>query len=196
MIEIRDKIERRSILDLVPYARNSRTHSDEQIGQIVASMRQWGWTNPVLVDEAGGIIAGHGRVLAAQRLGMLEVPVIVAAGWTDEQKRAYVIADNKLAMNAGWDDALLKMELFDLKEAGFDFDLIGFNADELEKLLGGSGTPQGLTDDDYVPEPPAEPVTKLGDVWVMGKHRLKCGDSTSIESMQGLMGGGGCLQTF
>ena len=194
MVEIRDKIERRPILDLVPYARNSRTHSDSQVDQIAASMREWGWTNPVLVDEDGGIIAGHGRVLAAQRIGMVEVPVIVATGWTEDKKRAYVIADNKLAMIADWDNDLLKMELFDLKEAGFDFDLIGFDAGELEKLLGSGGTAQGLTDDDYVPEPPADPVTKLGDIWVMGKHRLKCGDSTNSESMQDLMGGGGACR--
>ena len=110
MVEIRDKIERRPIGSLIPYARNARTHSDAQIQQIAASMREWGWTNPVLVDEAGGIIAGHGRVLAAQRLQVSEVPVIVASGWTDAQKRAYIIADNKLALNAGWDNDLLALE--------------------------------------------------------------------------------------
>ena len=136
MVEIRDKIERRPIGSLIPYARNARTHSDAQIQQIAASMREWGWTNPVLVDEAGGIIAGHGRVLAAQRLQVSEVPVIVASGWTDAQKRAYIIADNKLALNAGWDNELLALEFADLQELGFDLDLAGFDADELEALAG------------------------------------------------------------
>ena len=125
MVEIRDKIERRPIGSLIPYARNARTHSDAQIQQIAASMREWGWTNPVLVDEAGGIIAGHGRVLAAQRLQVSEVPVIVASGWTDAQKRAYIIADNKLALNAGWDNDLLALEFGELQELGFDLDLTG-----------------------------------------------------------------------
>ena len=136
MVEIRDKIERRPIGTLIPYARNARTHSDAQIQQLAASMREWGWTNPVLVDEAGGIIAGHGRVLAAQRLQMSEVPVIVASGWTDAQKRAYVIADNKLALNAGWDNDLLALEFAELQDLGFDLDLTGFDADELEALAG------------------------------------------------------------
>ena len=136
MVEIRDKIERRPIGSLIPYARNARTHSDAQIQQIAASMREWGWTNPVLVDEAGGIIAGHGRVLAAQRLQVSEVPVIVASGWTDAQKRAYIIADNKLALNAGWDNELLALEFGELQDLGFDLDLTGFDAGELEALAG------------------------------------------------------------
>ena len=136
MVEIRDRIERRPIEALIPYARNSRTHSDEQIEQLMASMREWGWTNPVLVDEDGGIIAGHGRVMAAKRLGLKEVPVIVASGWTEAQKRAYIIADNKLALNAGWDEEALRLEMGDLQELGFDLDLVGFNADELAGLFG------------------------------------------------------------
>ena len=136
MVEIRDKIERRPIGSLIPYAFNARTHSEEQIKQIAASMREWGWTNPVLVDDAGGIIAGHGRVLAAQLLQLPEVPVIVASGWTDAQKRAYIIADNKLALNAGWDNELLALEFGELQELGFDLDLTGFSADELEALAG------------------------------------------------------------
>lgn len=134
-IELRDRIERRPITALVPYARNSRTHSDEQVAQIAASMKEWGWTNPVLVDEEGGIIAGHGRVLAARRLGLAEVPVIVAAGWTEAQRRAYVIADNKLALNAGWDDEVLRIELADLQDLGFELDAVGFSDEELEGLL-------------------------------------------------------------
>jgi len=129
-----DKVERWDITRLTPYARNSRTHSDEQIGQIAASIKEWGWTTPVLVDEDGSIIAGHGRTLAAQRLKMTEVPVMVAKGWSDAKKRAYVIADNKLAMNAGWDNEMLRLELAEIKELGFDLDLSGFSAEEVKAL--------------------------------------------------------------
>ena len=127
-----DKVERRKVAELVPYARNSRTHSDAQVAQIAASIREWGWTTPVLVDEEGGIIAGHGRVMAAQRLGIEEVPCMVARGWTDAQRRAYVIADNKLAMNAGWDEDLLRVELGELEGMEFDLGLTGFDDEELE----------------------------------------------------------------
>ena len=147
MIEIRDRIERRPIEALIPYARNSRTHSDEQIAQIAASMREWGWTNPVLVDEDGGIIAGHGRVMAARKLGMTEVPVIVAAGWTEAQKRAYVIADNKLALNAGWDFEVLEAEIRALEEEDFNLKLLGFNEKELEAIIDLEGA-DDVGDDD------------------------------------------------
>ena len=130
-----DKIVRRKVADLVPYARNARTHSEEQVAQIAASIREWGWTNPVLIDEDGTIIAGHGRVLAAQRLGIEDAPCMVAAGWTEAQKRAYVLADNKLALNAGWDTALLSVELGGLQEADFDLSLIGFGEVELADLM-------------------------------------------------------------
>jgi DNA modification methylase len=146
------------------------------VAQIAASIREWGWTTPVLVDEAGGIIAGHGRVMAARTLGIAEVPVMVARGWTDAQKKAYVLADNKLALNAGWDDALLRVELEDLKFQGFDLGLTGFADLELAALL--AETTEGLTDPDDVPDAPAEPVTVPGDVWVLGRHRIVCGDST------------------
>ena len=129
-----DKVERRAVAALIPYARNARTHSPEQVDQIAASIREWGWTVPVLVDEQGGIIAGHGRVLAAHKLGIAEIPVMVAAGWSEAQKRAYVLADNKLALNAGWDDDLLKIELGDLQAFDFDLGLIGFSADEIAGL--------------------------------------------------------------
>ena len=129
-----DSVERRPIDSLIPYARNSRTHSDEQIAQIAASMREWGWTNPVLVDEDGGIIAGHGRILAARKLGLDEAPVMVAEGWTDAQKRAYVIADNKLALNADWDNELLRLEIHALDDAGFDLVNLGFDGEELSAL--------------------------------------------------------------
>jgi hypothetical protein len=130
-----DKVEKWDITRLTPYARNSRTHSDEQISQLAASIKEWGWTTPVLVDEDGSIIAGHGRTLAAQRLKMTEVPVMVAKGWSDAKKRAYVIADNKLAMNAGWDEQMLAIELGELSDLNFDLELTGFNKKELQSLL-------------------------------------------------------------
>jgi ParB-like chromosome segregation protein Spo0J len=130
-----DKIERRSIEKLIPYARNSRTHSDAQVAQIAASIKEWGWTMPILVDEAGGIIAGHGRVLAARSLGHEDVPVVVAKGWSESKKRAYVIADNKLALNAGWDFEMLASEIEELNSDGYELDLIGFNAEEMDKVI-------------------------------------------------------------
>jgi len=183
-----DKVERWAIDKLVPYARNARTHSDEQISQIAASIKEWGWTTPVLVDEQGSIIAGHGRTLAAQRLQMTEVPVMVARGWSDAKKRAYVLADNKLAMNAGWDNEMLALELGEIGELGFDLDLTGFSAEEIAALTP-EEIPPGLTDEDAVPEVPVNPVTVLGDIWILGKHRLMCGDSTSIDTVDKLMAG-------
>jgi site-specific DNA-methyltransferase (adenine-specific) len=172
---------------ITPYARNSRTHSDEQVAQIAASIREWGWTNSILVDEDGGLIAGHGRLLAARKLGLSQIPTMVAKGWSEAQKKAYVIADNKLALNAGWDLEMLAVELGDLQ--GFDFDLMltGFSDDELSKLL--ADKTDGLTDPDAVPDVPADPVAKPGDVWLMGKHRLMCGDSTSVDDMEKLTAG-------
>ena len=171
-----DRVERRLVSSLIPYARNARTHSDEQVAQIAASIREWGWTMPVLVDEAGGVIAGHGRILAAQKLGIADVPTMVARGWSEAQRRAYVLADNKLVLNAGWDDDLLKVELLDLQGVGFDLALTGFDADELAALT--IEDTDGLTDPDAVPETPADPVSELGDVWVLGRHRIVCGDCT------------------
>jgi DNA modification methylase len=183
-----DKIEKWDIEKLIPYARNARTHSDEQVGQIAASIREWGWTTPILVDEDGGIIAGHGRTMAAKRLGLREVPVMVASGWSDAKKRAYVLADNKLALNAGWDESMLALELKELGETGFDLDLTGFSLDEITALTPLEAEP-GLTDEDAVPEAPEEPTTRLGDVWILGQHRLMCGDSTSIDAVEKLMNG-------
>jgi DNA modification methylase len=183
-----DKVEKWDITRLIPYARNARTHSDEQIGQIAASIKEWGWTTPILVDETGGIIAGHGRTLAAQRLKMAEVPVMVAKGWSDAKKRAYVLADNKLALNAGWDNEMLALELGEIGELGFDLDLTGFTADEIAALMPEQIQP-GLTDEDAVPEVPEQPVTVLGDVWLLGKHRLMCGDSTFVGDVEKLMQG-------
>jgi DNA modification methylase len=182
-----DAIERRKVSELIPYARNARTHSDAQVAQIAASIREWGWTNPVLIDPEGGLIAGHGRVLAARKLGIEDVPCMIAAGWSDAQKKAYILADNQLALNAGWDTELLKVEIGELSAEGFDLGLIGFGDDFLAGLLN-VGT-EGLTDPDDVPEPPADPVTVLGDVYVLGKHRLVCGDSTSADAVAKALNG-------
>jgi DNA modification methylase len=157
------------------------------VDQIAASIQEWGWTNPVLVDEDGTIIAGHGRVLAARKLGIAHVPVMLAAGWTEAQKRAYTIADNKLTLNGGWDEELLGLELGQLEVLGFDLDLIGFSDDERAALAGRST--EGLTDPDVVPDLPINPVTRPGDIWLMGNHRLVCGDSTSPEDASQLLAG-------
>jgi len=173
---------------LIPYVRNSRTHSDAQVAQIAASIKEFGFTNPVLIDEDGGIIAGHGRTLAARKLGLAEVPCLRLSYLSEAQKKAYVIADNKLALNAGWDDEMLKVELSELKDLDFDLSLIGFDADELANLLEPEQV-EGLTDEDEVPELPETPVTVEGDVWILGNHRLMCGDSTSIDAVEKLMAG-------
>jgi DNA modification methylase len=182
------KVVTKPVADLIPYVRNSRTHSDAQVAQIAASIKEFGWTNPILIDGENGIIAGHGRLLAARKLGQDKVPVIELAHMTEAQKRAYVIADNQLAMNAGWDTALLTLELVDLKDEGFDLDLLGFDASELEKLLEPEQV-DGLTDEDAVPETPVEPKTKLGNIYQLGNHRLMCGDSCSITDMEKLCAG-------
>jgi DNA modification methylase len=174
---------------LIPYAKNSRTHDDAQVAQIAASIKEFGWTNPILVDGEHGIIAGHGRLMAARKLGMTEVPVIELKDLTETQKKAYIIADNRLALNAGWDNDLLTIELNELLEDKFSLELLGFDADELNALLNPIEVTDGLTDEDEVPEPPPEPITKLGDVWVLGNHRLMCGDSTSIDAVDKLMDG-------
>lgn len=182
-----DKVERRKVADLIPYARNSRTHSDEQVGQIAASIKEWGWTVPVLIESNGGLIAGHGRILAAQKLGIEDVPCMVAEGWTDAQRKAYVIADNKLALNSGWDDEMLKVELGELDALDFDLSLTGFGSDELAEFF--VEETEGLTDEDAVPDAPKVPVTVEGDIWLLGRHRLMCGDSTSIDAVERLMDG-------
>jgi len=174
--------------DLIPYARNSRTHSDEQVTQIASSIREFGFTNPVIIDDKNNIIAGHGRVMAAKKLGIDEVPCVVVTGWTEAQKKAYVIADNKLALNAGWDEKMLSLEFDELQELGFDLTLTGFTGDEILALKPLEET-VGLTDEDEVPETPEVPVTVLGDIWLLGNHRLMCGDSTSIDAVERLMDG-------
>jgi len=175
----------RSVDQLIPYARNSRTHSKDQVAQIAASIREFGWTNPILVDGDGTIIAGHGRVMAARKLGEKDVPCIELGHLTDAQKRAYVIADNQLALNAGWDAEMLKVEIAELVDADFDLGLLGFDDAMLAGLTGVET--EGLTDPDDVPEAPAVPVTVLGDVWVMGRHRIICGSSTEADTVAKLL---------
>lgn len=185
------QIEFLPIESLVPYARNSRTHSAEQIAQVAASISEFGFTNPVLIDADGGIIAGHGRAMGAKQAGMSSVPCIRLGYLTEPQRRAYVIADNKIALNAGWDDSMLALELKDLGEFGFDTALTGFGAQEIERLLASLGaTPDGATDPDDTPAVQTKTVSALGDVWVMGSHRLMCGSSTVGDDVEKLMGGG------
>jgi len=180
-------IELVKISGLKPYENNSRLHSDEQIDQIIASIGEWGWTNPILIDEVGMIIAGHGRVMAAQKMGIDEVPAITAVGWTEEQKRAYVIADNQLAENASWDEKIRGVELQGLEALNFDMSIIGIADTVLNELL--AVPVEGLTDEDAVPEIQEDTVSVLGDVWILGNHRLMCGDSTSIDAVEKLMDG-------
>jgi DNA modification methylase len=182
------KIETRSVADLIPYAANSRTHSDAQVAQIAASIKEFGWTNPILIDDDNTIIAGHGRLLAARKLGLEEVPAIILDHLTKAQQRALVIADNQLALNAGWDMDMLKAEIEDLSLEDFNLDLLGFDEKFLDGLLEPEPT-AGLTDEDAVPDVPETPKTVLGDVWVLGNHRLMCGDSTSIDAVEKLMDG-------
>ena len=182
------KIETRLVADLIPYAANSRTHSDAQVAQIAASIKEFGWTNPILIDGENTIIAGHGRLMAARKLGLNEVPAIVLDHLSKAQQRALVIADNQLALNAGWDIDMLKAEIEDLNLENFDLSLLGFDDKFLDGLLEPEPT-AGLTDEDAVPEVPEVPKTVLGDVWVLGNHRLMCGDSTSIDAVEKLMDG-------
>jgi DNA modification methylase len=185
-----DCVARRPINDLIPYARNARTHSEAQIAQIAASMLEWGWTNPVLIGQDGQILAGHGRVLAARKLGYEECPVMIAEGWTETQKRAYILADNRIAENAGWDEELLALELAELSESGYDLALTGFDADDLADLLTDEETTvEGRSEEDAAPEVGATPVSRPGDVWLCGTHRVLCGDATSPASYEALLVG-------
>ncbi|HRI90360.1 MAG TPA: site-specific DNA-methyltransferase [Accumulibacter sp.] len=189
-------VEYRKVETLIPCARNPRTHTAEQVAKIAASIVEYGWTNPILVDGDNGIVAGHGRLAAARKLNLDDVPVIELAHLTPTQKRAYLIADNRMALDAGWDDALLTLELEDLKLADFDLSLTGFDADEIDALLAnshtdaeqpGNGNPPDAADD--VPEVPANPVSRPGDVWALGPHRLICGDATDASVITTLMAG-------
>ena len=182
------EVKYRKVEDLIPYVNNSRKHSDEQVAQIASSIKEFGWTNPILIDGTNSIIAGHGRLIAARKLKMEEVPTIELSHLTDTQRKALVIADNKLALNADWDTTLLTIELDELLKDGFALDILGFNADELNALLEPEQV-DGLTDEDSVPEVPEEPKTKLGDIYQLGNHRLMCGNSTSIDAVEKLMDG-------
>jgi hypothetical protein len=190
LVALADRIELWPIDHLRPYERNPRTHSEAQVDQIAASMVEFGWTNPILIDESAGILAGHGRLFAARTLGLAEVPVIRFEHLSEAQKRAYLIADNQLALQAGWDDALLAEELAWLREERFDLDLVGFDASELERLLAladGDTAPDDAEDE--VPEPPEDAVSKPGDLWVLGNHRVLCGDATALADVERVLGG-------
>ena len=181
---------------LVPYARNAKRHDDAQVAKLAGSIREYGFTNPVLIDADNGIIAGHGRILGAQKLGLAEVPCIRLSHLTETQRRAYVLADNRLAeIGGGWDADMLRIEVEELREAGVDLDGIGLDADSLAELLP-ERVKEGLTDADETPEPPTQPVSVAGDVWVMGNHRLMCGDSTSLTEVEQLMDNGKAVFCF
>lgn len=181
------KITEISVDKLIPYASNSRTHSEQQIAKIAGSIKEFGFLQPVLTDGENGILCGHGRVLAAQKLGLSKIPTTDAAHLTPNQRKAFIIADNRLPLDAGWDMELLTLEMGDLRDGGFDLSLIGFDDGELANMF--VDKTEGLTDPDEVPDVPDDPVTKEGDVWLLGKHRLMCGDSTSIDAVDKLMDG-------
>ena len=185
-----DKIEQWPTAKLLPYARNARTHSEEQVAQIAASIAEFGFTNPILAGADGVIVAGHGRLAAAHKLGLALVPVVVLEHLSPTQRRALVIADNRIAENAGWDEAMLRIELVTLQDDDFDVSLTGFDADALAELLADEdGNGDGETDDDAVPEITETPISRPGDVWVLGGHRLLCGDSTKAECFEQLLQG-------
>ena len=182
-------IEYRPVESLIPYARNAKQHSDAQVAQIAASIREFGWGAPILIDGQNNVIAGHGRLLAARKLGIAEVPVVPMSHLSDTQRRALILADNKIGENASWDSELLTMELADLKDAGVDLGIMGFSQEDWEALLAGAEqNHEGLTDDDVVPEMSATAISKPGDLWVLGDHKLFCGDATQAGSYAALLG--------
>ena len=183
-----DHIELKSVDELIPYSKNARTHSETQVAQIAASIIEFGFTNPVLIDGEKGIIAGHGRLMAAKKLGLKEVPVVVLDHLSETQKKAYIIADNKLAENAGWDEEILASELADLKDENFNLDLIGFEDQELEKIFANLYEKENEQESEEIPEPEEKPISKSGDVWILGKHKLICGDSTDQKTYELLLG--------
>lgn len=184
------KIEYRSTDELIPYALNSRTHDDIQVSQIAGSIKEFGFTNPVLIDESGTIIAGHGRVMAAKKLNLDSVPTITLSHLSDIQRRAYVIADNKLALNAGWDEEMLRVEIESLLSSGFSVDLLGFSPEDLDGFSKEMERKSGLTEEDSAPPvSTSESICKPGDIWILGSHRLLCGDSTRIDQLEGLCSG-------
>jgi site-specific DNA-methyltransferase (adenine-specific) len=177
---------KKKVSDLIPYINNSRTHSEEQITQLISSIKEFGFTNPILLAPDNSIIAGHGRLLAVKRLGHEEVPCIIVQGLTKTQIKALIIADNQLALNAGWDLEKLSVEIEGLKDEDFNIDILGFNDDFIKDLLFKEN--QGLTDEDDVPETSEQSITKLGDIWKLGNHKLICGDSTLLNSYEKLFG--------
>jgi len=179
------KTKSEKIGNLIKYAKNSRTHSPKQVEQIAKSITEFGFTNPIIVDDKNMVIAGHGRILAAEKLGIWDLPCVIVTGWSEAQKKAYVIADNKLALNAGWDEEMLSQELKELNADGYDIDLTGFSSSEVSGYI----RCDSIEGEDDAPEPPKIPKSKLGDVWILGKHRLMCGDSTSIDAVEKLMDG-------
>jgi hypothetical protein len=190
LVALADRIELWPINRLRPYERNPRTHSDAQVDQIAASMIEFGWTTPVLVDEQGDVLAGHGRLLAAKKLGLAEVPVVRFEHLSEAQKRAYRLVDNQLTLNSSWDEPLLAEETTWLRDERFDLDLLGFDASELERLLAlANGEAPSDEAEDEVPEPPEEPVGKPGDLWVLGNHRVLCGDATVLADIERVLGG-------
>ena len=184
-----EKIEQIKVDDLIPYVRNARTHSTEQIAQIAGSIKEFGFNNPILIDKDNGVIAGHGRLAAARKLKLESVPCVRLEHLTDAQRKAYILADNRIALNSDWETDLLATELEELKDLGVDLEGLGFNSDEIDALLNKIEGTEGLTDEDDAPEVQEQAVTKPGDIWVMGKHRLMCGDSTSIDAVDKLMDG-------
>ena len=182
------KIELRQVAALIPYIRNAKQHSDAQVAQIAASITEFGWGAPILVDGQNNVIAGHGRLLAARKLGMTEVPVVPMAHLTDIQRRALILADNKIGENASWDDELLGLELAELKDGGFDLGITGFSPDEWDALIAGDASTDGLTDEDQVPEVTENPISRAGDVWLLGDHKVLCGDATKAEDYKTLLG--------
>jgi DNA modification methylase len=185
--QLNDTIERWPLERLIPHARNARTHSEEQVAQIAGSIVEFGFVNPVLVGDDGVIVAGHGRVMAARKLGLSEAPVIVLSHLTPTQRRALMIADNQIATNAGWNDQMLAAELAALREEAFDLDLLGFDEAEIDRLLAGAG--DEAADLDEAPEPPAEPVSRPGDLWICGEHRVLCGSATVLADVEKVLGG-------
>ena len=183
-----DHIELKKVDELIPYSKNARLHSEAQVAQIAASIIEFGFTNPVLIDGEKGIIAGHGRLMAARKLGLKEVPVVVLDHLSETQKKAYIIADNKLAENAGWDEEILASELADLKNEDFNLDLIGFEDQELEKIFANLYDRENEQETEEIPEVEEKPISKSGDVWILGKHKLICGDSCKAETYQTLLG--------
>lgn len=189
-----DTVERWPLARLIPHARNARTHSEAQVAQIAGSIAEFGFVNPVLVGDDGVIVAGHGRVMAARKLGLTEAPVIVLAHLTPTQRRALMIADNQIASQAGWNDEMLAAELAALKDEDFDLDLLGFDDADLDRLL--AGVIEEGEDPDEAPEPPTDPISRPGDIWICGEHRVLCGDATVLSDVEALLGGELADMTF